>query len=90
MVARPACYGFGVEHGADDSLVHALDSRPEHLVNILLVHQADGFQPIAAVMGQLVSGGEGQGNLAAAVAGNAAGTGNAGLGALCHPLQLPG
>lgn len=90
MVARPACYGFGMEHGADDSLVHALDSRPEHLVNILLVHQADGFQPIAAVMGQLVSGGEGQGNFAAAVAGNAAGTGNAGLGALCHPLQLPG
>ena len=71
-VSRTAGDRFCMQHGADDGFFHALDHGAKYHVHILFVKDSNIFRPVRAVMREAVPRREREGDLAAAVAGNAA------------------
>ena len=88
-MARSALCGLRMQHGTDHGFLHAFDHRTEDDIHIILVKEADGLRLAAAVMAEPVGGGEGKGDLAAAVAADAARAGKTALCTLCSPAKLP-
>ena len=80
---------LGVEQAAENAFLHALCHRPEQRVDGIIVEQGHGQQGFLRVMRHPVGGGEGDDDLAAAVAAVGAGAGKPHQRPAAQPPQLP-
>lgn len=88
-VSADAGGGPGMVQGADNGLLHGFHRGFKDPVDVLIIEHFDVQNALLAVMRQVVCGGKGDGDVAAAVSAVGTHPPQSDHGTFCHPLELP-